>query len=100
MFARGGDELDAFERLAKRPASLILLKGSATERMLPVFRAKGWDWLGPFDSMDEAVACAAERARPGEVVLMSPGAASFELFKNEFYRGNAFKALVMALEGA
>jgi len=43
------------------------------------------------------VACAADRTRPGDVVLLSPGAASFELFKNEFYRGNAFKDLVRAL---
>lgn len=90
-------EFSAFESMTKRPASLILLKGSATERMLPVFRAKGWEAQGPFDSMAAAVECAAQRVRPGEVVLMSPGAASFELFKNEFYRGNAFKELVLAL---
>lgn len=87
----------AFEALERPPASLILLKGSATDRMIPVFRAKGWRWFGPFDDLEAAVACAAERARPGEVVLLSPGAASFELFKNEFYRGNAFKDLVQAL---
>lgn len=90
-------EFSAYQTMTKQPASLILLKGSATERMLPVFRAKGWSWLGPFDTLDAAVACAAARVRPGEVVLLSPGAASFELFKNEFYRGNAFKDLVLAL---
>lgn len=90
-------EFSAFEAMTVPPASLILLKGSATERMLPVFRAKGWTWFGPFDTLQAAVECAADRVRPGEVVLLSPGAASFELFKNEFYRGNAFKELVTAL---
>ena len=90
----------AFEALVEPPASLILLQGSATDRMLPVFRAKGWKWLGPFDTLDQAVACAAGRVHPGDVVLLSPGAASFELFKNEFYRGNAFKELVLALPEA
>lgn len=90
-------EFTAFEALNAPPASLILLKGSATDRMLPVFRAKGWQWHGPFDNLEAAVACAADRVRPGDVVLLSPGAASFELFKNEFYRGNAFKDLVLAL---
>jgi len=90
-------EFTAFERLSTPPASLILLKGSATERMLPVFRTKGWSWQGPYDTLEAAVHCAAARARPGDVVLMSPGAASFELFKNEFYRGHAFKDLVQAL---
>jgi len=90
-------EFDAFEALKTPPASLILLRGSATDRMLPVFRAKGWTWFGPFDGLEAAVDCAASRAQAGDVVLLSPGAASFELFKNEFYRGNAFKDLVKAL---
>jgi len=93
-------EFSAYETLAGPPASLILLRGSATDRMLPVFRARGWTWQGPFGSLDEAVACAADRVRPGDVVLLSPGAASFELFKNEFYRGQSFKDLVRALPEA
>ena len=39
-------EFTAYESLSRPPVSLILLKGSATERMLPVFRAKGWTWRG------------------------------------------------------
>jgi UDP-N-acetylmuramoylalanine--D-glutamate ligase len=92
-------EFSAFERMGKAPASIVLLRGTATERMVPIFRAKGWSWDGPFDTLDEAVARAVSRARPGEVVVFSPGATSFELFKNEFYRGNAFKDLVLALPG-
>jgi len=90
-------EFSAYEAMSRPPTSLILLKGSATDRMLPVFRAKGWSWQGPFGSLEEAIACAVDRVRPGDVVLLSPGAASFELFKNEFYRGNAFKDQVLAL---
>lgn len=93
-------DLAAFEALERPPASIILLKGSATDRMLPVFRAKGWNWMGPFDSLEAAVTAASGRARPGDVVLFSPGATSFELFKNEFYRGQAFKDLVLAIPGA
>jgi UDP-N-acetylmuramoylalanine--D-glutamate ligase len=40
--------------------------------------------------MKEAVASAAKKARPGDRVLLSPGAASFGLFKNEFDRGEQF----------
>jgi UDP-N-acetylmuramoylalanine--D-glutamate ligase len=92
-------DMGAFERLGKAPASLVLLKGSATDRMVPIFRSKGWTWQGPYATLDEAVAEVARRARAGEVVVFSPGATSFELFKNEFYRGNAFKDLVLALPG-
>jgi UDP-N-acetylmuramoylalanine--D-glutamate ligase len=90
-------DLAAFETLDRPPASLTLLRGTATDRMLPVFRAKGWTWQGPFDTLDAAFAAARSRAQSGEVVLFSPGATSFELFKNEFYRGQAFRDLVAAL---
>jgi UDP-N-acetylmuramoylalanine--D-glutamate ligase len=76
------------------PASLTLLRGSATDRMVPEFRKRGFSWNGPYGTLEEALEVVATHARPGSVVLLSPGAASFELFKNEFDRGNTFKALV------
>ncbi len=77
-----------------QPASLTLLRGSATDRMLPEFRKRGFSWNGPFSTLEEALEVVATQARSGSVVLLSPGAASFELFKNEFDRGNSFKSLV------
>ncbi len=52
------------------------------------------------DTLDKAVAAAAEAARqaPGNsVVLFSPACASFDQFKNFEARGDAFRALVAAL---
>jgi UDP-N-acetylmuramoylalanine--D-glutamate ligase len=86
-------DLAAYETMP-RPASISLLRGSATDRMLPVLKARGWSWKGPFGSLDEALNSALEGAEVGSVVLMSPGAASFELFRNEFDRGHTFKNLV------
>ncbi|HET9781094.1 MAG TPA: UDP-N-acetylmuramoyl-L-alanine--D-glutamate ligase [Candidatus Dormibacteraeota bacterium] len=45
-------------------------------------------------SLDEAVATAAQLARPGSVVLLSPAYKSFDMFKDFEDRGNQFKHLV------
>jgi UDP-N-acetylmuramoylalanine--D-glutamate ligase len=49
--------------------------------------------------MSTAVAAARAAARPGSVVLLSPGCASFGLFRDEFDRGDQFRAAVLALRG-
>ena len=48
-------------------------------------------------SMAEAVKVASEQAEDGDVVLLSPGCASFGMFKNEFDRGDQFKDQVTKL---
>ena len=45
----------------------------------------------------EAVRLALSLAAPGDVVLLSPACASFDLFKNYEDRGNQFKAVVRSL---
>jgi UDP-N-acetylmuramoylalanine--D-glutamate ligase len=47
--------------------------------------------------VSEAVNEAAEKARPGEVVLLSPACASFDQFRDYEARGDAFRAAVEAL---
>ncbi|PLY17190.1 MAG: UDP-N-acetylmuramoyl-L-alanine--D-glutamate ligase [Sedimenticola sp.] len=48
-------------------------------------------------SMDEAVARAAELARAGDRVLLSPACASFDMFRNYEHRGEMFIAAVQGL---
>jgi len=45
----------------------------------------------------DAVRAAARRAQPGDVVLLSPGGTSFDEFSDFEARGEAYRALVMAL---
>jgi UDP-N-acetylmuramoylalanine--D-glutamate ligase len=48
-------------------------------------------------TLSEAVSAAAAKARPGQVVLLSPACASFDQFDNFEHRGKVFKALVGTL---
>jgi UDP-N-acetylmuramoylalanine--D-glutamate ligase len=51
-------------------------------------------------SMTDIINQAHTLARPGDVVLLSPACASFDMFKNYKDRGDQFKATVLALAGA
>jgi UDP-N-acetylmuramoylalanine--D-glutamate ligase len=48
--------------------------------------------------MAAAVRAAARLARPGDVVLLAPAAASFDMFDDYAARGDAFRAAVTGLE--
>ncbi|OQA21357.1 MAG: UDP-N-acetylmuramoylalanine--D-glutamate ligase [Chloroflexi bacterium ADurb.Bin360] len=49
-------------------------------------------------TLEQAVSEAARWARPGEVVLLSPGGTSFDAFRDFAERGECFRALVNALD--
>ena len=49
-------------------------------------------------NMEDAVAAAAENAKEGDIVSLSPASASFGLYRNFEERGNHFKAIVNGLE--
>jgi UDP-N-acetylmuramoylalanine--D-glutamate ligase len=53
--------------------------------------------IAQVETLDEAVALAARVARPGDVVLLSPGGTSFDAFRDFAARGDRFKELVRGL---
>ena len=83
--------LRSSERL---PRLAFLLSGSATGKLQSVLDERGVESRGPFESLEAAVAAAVDAAVPGEVILFSPGCTSFEMFANEFDRGNRFREIV------
>lgn len=101
LIAGGADKELDFTRLGEvlaRPEcpvrAVVLLEGSATDK---VAAAVGDKAVGRYRDFAAAVERAASLARAGEVVLLSPGCASFGMFVNEFERGDQFNALVRAL---
>jgi len=82
------------DAIAARCRAAILIGQTADELeraiggRLPVERAT---------TMDDAVRRAAATAREGEVVLLSPAAASFDMFADYVARGEAFRTAVVAV---
>ncbi len=82
-----------FDEAARIPKGIILLEGSATDKWLPRLERLNAAVLGICGSMEEAVAAAKKNLTPGDALLLSPGAASFGLFRHEFERGDVFKTV-------
>ncbi len=86
-----GLDLDAFaETINSQVTSLILLKGSGTDRLIKKDLKISYSI---FENLSEAVQFAFHVSSPSTTVLLSPGFASFGMFDNEFERGAQFKAL-------
>lgn len=97
LLAGGADkELDFTDLAASAGPVLrcVLLAGSATAKLDATLRHAGVACDGPFDSLEEAFGAALGVAASGVTVLLSPACASFGMFRNEFDRGDRFRALV------
>ncbi len=96
---KGSDFSKLAETLAKQEDVRVLLIGEEAPRLVAAFQEVFFDHfeiiLDP--TMEKVVRHAAEIAEPGSVVLLSPAAASFGLFKNYSDRGEQFVAAVNAL---
>lgn len=95
--AKGVDLTELAQVVANHVRAVVLLAGTATPHYQAALEAAGAHIFGPFSSMEEAVRCAAQLAEPGGVVLLSPGCASFGLFRDEFHRGEMFRLAAEAL---
>jgi len=76
---------------------IILLAGSGTTKLIPLLKEWELTYMGPFDNLPYAVEKAHNLAQKGDTVLLSPGCASFEMFQNEFHRGDMFRDLCKEL---
>ncbi len=102
----GADKNLNFEKLAiasleKNIKAAVLLSGSATPKIEKAFKKAQFSFplFGPYNNLKQAVekAYLAAKKEKNAIVLLSPAAASFGMFKNEFDRGEKFKKIVNSL---
>lgn len=79
---------EMIEKIKKYVNFLIMLPGTGSDKIKAGLH--GYDKIYDVPSMEEAVKKAHELAKKGDAVVLSPGATSFNLFKNEFDRGKQF----------
>ena len=92
---KGEDYTVLAELLRKKVKELILLGEAADSIATAVGDAAV---IRRAASMEEAVSLAAALAAPGDVVLLAPACASFDMFDNYGHRGDVFSQAVMDLQ--
>jgi UDP-N-acetylmuramoylalanine--D-glutamate ligase len=98
LIAGGRDKGGDFSRLAQvisRRVTRVILIGEAAPMLRQAW--KGVASMSEAATLRDAVDLAAQGASPGDVVLLSPACASFDMFSDYQDRGRQFKALVHAL---
>jgi UDP-N-acetylmuramoylalanine--D-glutamate ligase len=90
-----GFSFDPLRSLVKEKVTSTILIGEMAESV-------SRSWAGTVKSeiatsLADAVGRAHATAKPGEIVLFSPGTSSFDMFKSYADRGDQFRALVRAL---
>ncbi|MGQ9681114.1 MAG: UDP-N-acetylmuramoyl-L-alanine--D-glutamate ligase [Anaerolineae bacterium] len=89
--------------LVRKRVRVVICFGEMAPLLLGVLRdghrgASGGPELYECSSLEEAVEKAREVARPGEVVLFSPGGTSFDAYADFGARGQAFRRAVLSLD--
>ena len=76
----------------------LILLGQTKEKIAACAKEHGFRNIVLTETFEEAVNAAAEKALPGEAVLLSPACASWGMFPNYEVRGKIFKDLVNNME--
>ena len=92
---KGNEYSDLYEIVEEKVKAIICL-GEHNQKLIQSFQGKV-ETIVQASSMSEAVNQSYSLANKGEVVLLSPGCASFDLFENYEDRGFQFKKAVRAL---
>jgi len=94
----GGKEKDAdysgLAEVIRHEVRLLILLGETKEKIAQAAGKAGFNSYRFVSTLEEAVSLAAREAEKGEVVMLSPACASWDMFKDYEERGKIFKELV------
>jgi len=99
IIAGGASKNTNFEQLGTAIslyAKHAVLIGTAAEEIAEAARAAGFHRIHFADSMEDAVRGAAEAANSGDAVMLAPGCASFDMYRDFEERGEAFRRAARA----
>lgn len=101
----GGSEKNADysklgEAIARRPVKILIAIGTTGPKIAAAARRLGYNGQildQSLPDMERIVAVAHRLAKQGDIVLLSPASASFDMFKDYKHRGELFKKFVNKL---
>lgn len=93
---KGADFGELAEVIKKSVKKIVLFKGEGSDRIKGALLKINYPEHNIYivDSMELAMETAREHALSGDTILLSPGCASFGVFKNYKARGQQFKSLI------
>ncbi|OPY57710.1 MAG: UDP-N-acetylmuramoylalanine--D-glutamate ligase [Pelotomaculum sp. PtaU1.Bin035] len=92
-----GSDFSEFAEKVKERVRLLVVLGQSAGLIADAARASGFGNIHYAGDFKEAVVLAHRAARPGEIVLLSPACASWDMFNSYEERGNLFKKIVLDL---
>ncbi|MEM8906479.1 MAG: UDP-N-acetylmuramoyl-L-alanine--D-glutamate ligase [Bacteroidota bacterium] len=94
-----GNDYSKITELVRQKVKAIVCLGLDNRKIVEAFRSIV-DIIEETQDTHVAVQKASAHTQPGDVVLLSPACASFDLFKNYAARGDHFKAAVLDLKSS
>lgn len=101
LIAGGYDKHSEFDEMVKTFGDTVIelvLLGVTKDKIADAARAQGFDNIRFVESLKEAVEVCRADAKAGQIVLLSPACASWDMFKSYEERGRLFKQYVNELE--